>query len=86
MGLSGAGASSPKSQVSFGADLGGPAEAAEAAEPAETAGTTGATGATGTRTVMISWVGSDSSSEDLAADDSVPESPDSASGSGVASR
>jgi hypothetical protein len=86
MGLSRAGASSPKSQISFAVDLEGPAEAAGAAEVAGTVEMTEAMGVAGAQMVMISWVGSDSSLEDSAADNSVLESPDSASGSGVASR
>jgi hypothetical protein len=45
MGLSGAGALSPKSQVLFGADLEG---------PAEVAGTTGVMGTVGVWMVMVS--------------------------------
>jgi hypothetical protein len=94
MGLSGAGVLSPKSQISFGADPEGPAEVVGVAEAAGTVGMTEATGAVGmteatgavgVRTVMISWVGSDSSSEDSVVDNLVPESPDSALGLGVAS-
>jgi hypothetical protein len=84
MGLSRAGASSPKSQISFGVDPEGPAEAAGAAEAAGMVGTMEAMGAAGARMVMISWVGLDSLLEDSAADNSVPESLDSALGSGVA--
>jgi hypothetical protein len=85
MGLSRARALSLKSQVLFGADPEGPVEAAGVVEAAGTAGMMGATGATGVQMVMISWVSLGSLSEDLVADNSVPESLDSALGSGVAS-